>query len=405
MRASETARSSAHVTAFFLLSQLAEGGQSVILLWLTYALTGNAVLVGVVVLLSYLPATIVGLFFRRFADRGRADHIAQRTNIVLSVVSLLLAAELWAAGSSAVPTIAAIMASQIVLSLVKMVNKAAIGRLVRDSFDEATSRRVLQISSSASLIGIVVGAGIAGVLISRGWTVPSVLLAAAAYVASAVTMTRGTRGYRPSDPPPARSGDDVGHAVRSARWDARMVTVLLFSVPSSGALQFVATLLVPLSQAISPGHPGYYAILDVSSIVGGFLAGALLSANVLSSRLVLNLGLPVAAALALALGATEDQRLVPVMSFALSFAITAHVVCMQVLTNQVPEPHEVGQFTVMRNIVASLSKAVFSFAAGALVGLTSSRTAAVVLAVSFVPFAIAWPAMLARSRGVSAAVS
>lgn len=405
MRLNSTGRAAANVTAFYLLSSLAEGGQSLILLWVTYALTNSALLVSVVVLLGYLPATIVGMFFRRFADRGRADHIVQRTNIVLSVVSALLAFEQFVAGSSVAPTVAAILSSQVVLSLVKMVNRAALGRLLRDSFDDATCRRVLQLSSSFSLMGIVIGAGVSGVMVSQGWAVPSLVLAAASYVASSVTMTLRTRTYRPSAATATAHSPRVGEMLRGARWDLRMLTVMVFSVPSSGALQFVSTLLLPLSQAISPGHPTYYAVLDVTSVCGGFLAGTLLSMSVLSSRLVLNVALPVSAVLAAALGASNSTPVVAALAFAVTFAITAHVVCMQVLTNQVPASHEVGQFTVMRNIVASLAKATFSLSAGALVGVTSPHTAAFVLAVAFLPFAIAWPAMATRSRMVAASAS
>lgn len=380
------------VTAFFLLGSLAEGAQSVVLMWLTYALTGDAVLVGLVVVLGYLPATVAGIPFRRFADRGRADGLARRTNLLLAAVSAALAG---VSGSSAAVTVAAILLAQAVLSLVKMVNKAAVGRLVRDSFDAAAGARVLQLSSSASLIGTIAGAGLGGLLAACHLIALSLLGAAAAYAASAVAMARGTRGYRPG-PERAR----VAAPTARLRRDPRLLTVLLFSVPSSGGLQFLATLLVPLAQAIAPGNPAYYAVLDVASVCGGFLAGIALSATPLSARTVLGFGLLAAAALAAALGAADGAVLVAALAFLLTFAITAHIVCMQVLTNQVPEPHEVGQFAVLRNTVASLAKAGFAFAAGVIAGATSAQTAAVVLAVSLLAFALAWPALGLRSRVV-----
>lgn len=401
MRIGDLRGAAAHVIAFYFFSSFAEGAQSVVVLWLVYALTKNALLVGTMVVLGYLPATIAGLVFHRRADRGRADRIARRTNLWLALVSGAIAADLMAGGPVAL-TIGVMAVSRIALGLVKMVNAAAVGRLVRDSFDKATCARVLQLSSSSSLIGLIAGTAIGGVMASAGLSGPSMLVAAASYTVSAIVMARGTRGYRPAATAPVTPGpagkQAAGRAIRRARWDLRFVVVLLFSVPSSGGLQYLSTLLVPLSQAISPGHPAYYAVLDIASGCGGFLAGVLLSTAVVSSRAVLNLSLPVSAALAVALGVTHSRAIVAAFAFALALTITAHIVCMQVLTNQVPEPDEVGGFTVLRNVVASLAKVSFAFAAGAAAGSLSPRIAAVVLAISFLPFAAAWFALGPRSR-------
>lgn len=409
MRVRGLARGATHFTAFYLLSSLAEGVQSVVLLWLTYALTKNALLVGTTVVLGYLPGTVAGLIFRRRADRGHAERIARYTNLWLALVSSGVAVDMVVGGSVAV-TISVMMASRVVLGLVKMVNTAAIGRLVRGSFDEAASARVLQLSSSSSLTGLIIGTAIGGVMASAGLSGPSLLVAAAAYAGSAVTMAYGTRGYRPLAPrPEAQSaprralrpaaGKPTGtRVVPRVRWDLRIVVVLLFSVPSSGAVQYISTLLVPLSQTVSPGHPAYYAALDIAACCGGFLAGILLSTALVSSRGVLNLGLPAAAVLAVALGVTHNRAVVLALAFAIALVITGHVVCMQVLTNQVPAAHEVGEFTVLRTVVASLAKVAFAFAAGAAAGALGPRAATIALAACLLPFAAAWFALGPRSH-------
>ncbi|MFI2370230.1 MFS transporter [Streptomyces sp. NPDC018833] len=384
-------------TLFFALSSFAEGGQAVVLLWLTYALTNNAFLIGVMVVLGYLPAALLGLLFKRFADRGRADLMARSTNTVLSVVSLVLAVQQMSSGRNTALSITVIALSQVVLSIAKMFNKAALNRLIRASFDGGTAKRFLAMSQSASLIGQVLGAGLAGVALAQGWATTGLFCAAAAYAASAGSLTLGTRGYADRVRREARDESVTTTAQPTPiRWHYGLVAVLVFSVPGSGALQYMNTLLVPLASGVAPHQPSYYALLNIVTICGGFLAGILLSTNVVSSHRVLVWGLPSTTVLAATMAVFDTRLVVAVVGFALSLVITCHVICMQVLTNQIPQEHEVGRFAVVRNVVASLAKAVYAFAAGTLVGLYGVTTASVVLAGSTAFFALVW--MVTRPR-------
>jgi hypothetical protein len=374
-------------TLFYTLSSFAEGGQNAVLLWLTYALTNDAFLIGVMVVLSYLPAAVAGLVFKRFADRGRANLVVRATNLTLALVSLLLAVQHFAGGGVTL-SIAVIAASQVVLSFAKMFNKAALNRLVRHSFAKDEAKRLLAVSQSASLIGLVLGAGLAGVALAQGWITAGLLCAALAYAASAGSLALGTRGYRdPSSSPGPRA------SARALAWNRGLVAVLVFSVPGSGALPFLSTLLVPLARTVSPGHPSYFALLSIATSTGGFLAGILLSTGTVTYRQVLRWALPVTAVLAPALGLVHVEYLVALIAFLLSLVVTCHVITMQVLTNQVPQDHEVGQFAIVRNVVASLAKAAFALAAGSIFGLFGITVAYTTLAVSAALFVLAWLVM------------
>lgn len=389
-------------TLFYTLSSLAEGEQTVVLLWLTYTLTSNAFLVSVMVVLGYLPSAIVGLVFKRLADQGQADWMARRTNSVLSVTSLLLAGQQLVSGNLVALAITVIAVSQAVLSMAKMINKAALNRLIRNLFDKSQGKRVLEVSSSSSLIGQVVGAGVAGLLLAENWIVIGLLMAALSYAGSALFMVLATRGYsegtQESASEVATTSATGPTSRRPIHWTAALISVLVFSVPSSGALQFVTTMLVPLAHDLAPQEPTYYAELNVASIVGGFLAGILLSINIVTARQVLAWALPMTCVLALALAATPSRYLVTVIIFLITLIIICHVICMQVLTNQTPRDHEIGQFAVLRNVVASLAKAVFAFAAGALISLFGITTTSVVLAVSMAVFSLAWFVAQARAQ-------
>ncbi|TJZ59010.1 MFS transporter [Streptomyces piniterrae] len=384
-------------TLFYTLSSFAEGGQNAVLLWLTYALTSNAFLIGVMVVLSYLPAAVAGLLFKRFADRGRANVVARSTNLTLSLVSLLLAIQHFSTGDNIPLSITVIAASQIVLSFAKMFNKAALNRLVRGAFGKEDAKRLLAASQSASLIGQVIGTGLAGMALAQGWITAGLLCAALSYAASAGSLALGTKGYpggaAASSGGAAEAPSPATRKPQAIRWNRGLVTVLLFSVPSSGALPFLSTLLVPLAKSVSPGQPSYYALLNIVTSAGGFLAGIVLSTGLVGSRRVLRWALPVATVLAPALGLLDLAYGVAVIAFLLSLVATCHVITMQVLTNQVPQDHEVGQFAIVRNVVASLAKAGFALAAGTLAGLYGITVPYAVLAASTALFTVVWLVM------------
>ncbi|MEZ0090330.1 MFS transporter [Streptacidiphilus sp. EB129] len=404
---------------YFLFGSLAEGCQGIVLLWLVYDLSHNAFLVSVMVMLGYLPAAVIGLLFKRIADRGRADRIARSTNLTLACTSTVLGVQQLAAGHAVALVLTVIGVVQVVLSLAKMLNKAALNRLIRLAFADQDAAQLLKTSSSVSLIGQVAGAGLAGLVLTQGWIAAGLLCAAVAYAASAGSLALGTRGAEAAECA-ARDGAGVGDyrdegdgrlaagtavrvaggaeperavrggAVGKIRWSSALVSVLVFSVPSSGALQFIAILLVPLSRQVAPDQPSYYAILGIVAIGGSITASLLLSANLVTAGQVMGWALPATAALALLLATLPSRYPAGLLSFLITVTITAHVICMQVLTNQLPRPQEIGQFAVARNVVASLAKASFSLAAGTLIEVFGLSTASVVLAGVLAAFWIGW---------------
>lgn len=142
------------------------------------------------------------------------------------------------------------------------------------------AKRLLAASQSASLAGQVCGAGLAGVVLAQGWITQGLLCAALAYAASAGALALGTRGYedrarprpRPEPCPGGPGGDGEPEPV-PLRWTPALVGVLVFSVPGSGALQFLNTVLVPLAGTVAPGRPSYYALLNIVTIAGGSWRG------------------------------------------------------------------------------------------------------------------------------------
>lgn len=376
---------------FFSVTAMAEIIQTIGMYWATYRLTDNAVLVGVVNAAAYVPAVLAGLVFRRYADRGRAAYLLGLTNQVLLGGSVLLAV-VWFLGVAPPAMVGCFLAVQCSLSLVKMLNKAYVGRFVRDRFAPDQARNLVSRGTSMGLAGGLAGGAMAGVLLDSGGPAWCFVLTAVLYALSLAAVRHScgpeeTVAEAPGLPERPAERKDAGRAEGPGpgRW-----TVLLFSVPSSGALPFISTLMVPLAAAVAPGSGAYYSVLSMAATIGGFAAGMLLSSERLAIPTVLRHALLLGAVLCFVLAPVHSASAVLVLILPVSLVLTAHVICMQVLTNQAPRPEEVGRFTTLRNSVAGAAKAGFSLPAGWLVEARGPESAWLVLGALLVIFAGLW---------------
>lgn len=388
---------------FFFANSFAETLQAVGILWAAFALTDSGVVVGVVNAFAYLPGVVVGVLYRNRADSGDSDRSLARTNRALVVGSTALTV-VWLVAGAEWLLIAFFIAAQILLSVVKMLNKAYIGRFVRQRFSGAQARHVLERATSLGLVGGLVGGGLGGLLLelgSAGWLFA---LAALMYVVSLwairFTLREGVDPQRvdpaPAKASPAETSSGLTGSNRRLLW-----LVLVFSVPSSGALPYISTLMVPFSDVIAPGAGAFYAALTIATTLGGFVAGMALSAEKITIGHVLTFGLLASAALCVGLGAATWAPLVLLLVFLVAVVLTAHVISMQVLTNQAPAENEVGKFTVMRNCVAGLAKGGFSLVAGWIVDVGGPAQSWLVLAVVLVVFGVGWYFVDRKYEGVS----
>ncbi|WP_433433509.1 MFS transporter [Nonomuraea sp. CA-141351] len=388
---------------FFFLSSVAETLQAVAILWASYELTHNATVTGMVNAAAYVPGIVLGLVLRKRVDAGHASRLLSLTNGALVVGSSALAL-VWVASSSPDLILVAFAVAQCALSLVKALNKAYVGRVIRQQFPSPRGIRLREQTTSVALIGGLMGGGAAGLVMDAGVAGWCFGVAALLYLLSLVAAWRvGARQVTTwevdsaaVDPAAPESRPSATETVRTpvpqepSDVRGRLRLILLYSVPSSGSLPFISTLTVPLAQAVAPGSSTLYSVLTVAGTCGGFLAGAALSSGRLSSATYLNGALVGGGVLAACIAATLWPPAVVLIMLVLSMVMTGHVMAMQVLTNQAPAEDQVGRFTVVRNAVAGSAKAGFSLMAGWLAETAGLTTAWLFLAAVLGVFGVMW---------------
>lgn len=313
----------------------------------------------------YLPGVIGGIILRNRADSGNAPKLLSLTTLAIFTAAIILAvANYLLTNPKVLLTIFFVFFA--VLSLVKMFNKAYIGRTIRQQFPPEQGALIMSRATTAAMIGGAIGAGLAGVALDLISATFAFALAATLYGLSFGIAT--LIGNHPPQPihatatsPETTNATTPPTSVFRSR---PLRTILLFSIPSSGAMVALSTLLVPLAVAVAPGTATAYSALSVSSMIGGIIGGILLSTTTKTSRFALNAALALSSTLFLALTFTDSIYSATALVFSLSLILTSHIVCMQVLTNQAPKDNQIGQFALIRNSVAGSAKVIFALAAG-----------------------------------------
>ena len=368
---------------------LAEATQTIAMVWTAYTLTKSGLLVGSIHAAAYLPAVLAGLFFHKFADRGNASRLLIKNNWGLFVGATTLTAG-WFAFKSHYFVIAFIFIAQCTLSIVKLMNKVYLNREIRNSYSPPIASRILSSYTAASMVGSLLGGASAGLLLTMASPPWCAGLAAVFYFVNHQVIKRvltdpARTCSELSDDPQDQNVPSSSSTIRST-----FVTVLIFSIPSSGALPYFSTLLPSLSEALAKNPAGMYSILSIVSTLGGFLAGLSVARFNNAYYIALRFALPLSAASIIPLSLSDNPYLNIPFCLITSFTLTTHIIAMQISANQMSPQATVGKMVVFRNTVAGLSKAIFSLAAGYICDSLGLPKAWIALTCLLSFFTVAW---------------
>ncbi len=239
--------------------------------WLTLALTDNAIMLGAVTALQFLPMLLVGPWAGVLADRCDRRRLLMLTQGALALQALLLAA-LTITGL-VTPTLLLVAAA--ILGLITALDGPARASIVSDLVPGDQVVNAVSLNSASLNVARLVGPALAGLVIafaSTGWVF---LIAAASFLA----MVGALSGIRTSqNRSSARRAGGVADGVRHVREHPDLLFVIaLAGLVSMFALNFQLTTALMSSHEFHAG-PIVFGILGSVMAIGS-LAGSLLSAR------------------------------------------------------------------------------------------------------------------------------
>lgn len=376
------------------LSCSAEGIQTVIFLWLIYHETHSAILVSLTIVSSYLPSAILGFIFLPHADANSPSRQLLFSNIFLGVISLLVYIILVRSEGLGLLTLSIFYFTQAILSVVKMFNKTSQNRIIRQTFAKADAIRALQLASSGMQAAQVLGAAIGGWAISTGYYMHALMLTCFIYFLNIYVSSLFERGGKN-----AKEAKSI-RPVNSAATDQTSVSFifgsknfllpLIFTVPSSGALQFLNTSLPSLSSLYS-NSGNIYPLLNLTLQVAVIFSGIAATLNLLSLKSSLSFSLLISGISILFICvSTGHQYALYFFLFTTCCFVSWHMISIKVLTNQMPDINHIGKFTMIRNSIASWVKIIFSLSSGIFLTFHSIKTTYLILAMLLIFFNLLW---------------
>lgn len=258
--------------------------------WLVLALTGDAVMLGLITALQFLPMLLVGPWAGVLADRVDRRHLLIWTQSALAIQALALAA----ATLMGVTSPALLLVAAGVLGLITALDGPARASIVSDLVPQDQVVNAVSLNSASLNTARLIGPAIAGLVIAvagTGW----VFLASAATFVVMVVALAGIRTSQHAGPGKSRGG--VSEGIRHVRSRPDLFFVIaLAGLVSMFALNFQITTALMSTKEFQAG-PIVFGLLGAVMAIGS-LAGSLLAAR----RGFTNLGIITVAALAL--GAT-----------------------------------------------------------------------------------------------------
>lgn len=359
---------------FYLFSSAAELMQGVGIVFAIYSITGSSTWVGILGACAYVPGVIFSLIFSHSADDSQTENKLSISNIYLVLGAILLSIfELFNINTHL--HIILFLVVQSSLSVVKAFNKSYSSRIIRLFYSGKSGAKIIQRANSFGILGGLIGAGLSGIIIDHLDIIWCFTSATLLYIISLYAAKCSLRTAIPKSNFKLGESKETLEATRFTYSNSKLENqilhiVLIFSIPSSSLLPYLNTLSVPLANLVSPNaSASYLSLLTLAASGGGICAGLFLSTIHVPRKYILNYSLPLVIICSSILSIIDSSIVITLFIFLYSFLATAHVLTMQVLTNQLPSVEEVARFTLLRNAWAGMSKGIASIIAGVVISV------------------------------------
>ncbi|MFI7677242.1 MFS transporter [Actinophytocola sp. NPDC049390] len=242
--------------------------------WVVMARTGSATAVGLSVLVSALPALLLGPWSGSLADRVDPRRIilaGQSTHAVLAVVLAML---VWT--EAPIGTLYVLTAFS---GLIGVVEGPALGRFGSQAVPRADLGNALAIGSLINSTGRVLGMTSAGIIAAVVGEPALFLINAASFVAVIMTVRaiRAAELFPLAVSTPERAGALAG--LRHVRADRTLLTLFALGFVLSGlGRNYQVTMAAMAEGPLQAGAAGYgtlSAVFAVGTVLGGLLAAGL----------------------------------------------------------------------------------------------------------------------------------
>lgn len=256
----------------FFLSEFGRAMYFVTVTWLLYQLTKDPLYTGILISLGFLPGLLLNLFFGVIVDRFNRKLLSVIASLV-SVFSICLLLFFFAFNSIE-PWI--IIAVHMLLQVSGSLFRPAIQAFIAECFDKDSLPKIYSQSSSAAILGGLLGASMGGLVISIVSVVGSLFIVAGSLAIALISLLL-IRNKEPKKRSIVKKNSFIKDMANGFVYVRNNKSLLgLFLIMFNGQLVFHTSLgfLSVYTVEFLLRSSTVYGLLDATISVGGVLAGA-----------------------------------------------------------------------------------------------------------------------------------
>ncbi|WP_413301754.1 MFS transporter [Bacillus sp. 1P10SD] len=347
-----------------MISNFGDGIQQIAIMWYIYHLTGEALSIGMMIAIYYLPSILLTPIVSVYVDHHQSKLIVVMTDIFRFIIVLTMSILILLHFESTL----FIYFLQFLLAVCYTIYKPAEQSFIKESFIDRDIPFVISKSSSLNEGALIAGSAVSGVLLIKLSLALSFFINSLTFLVAAVlyymVKQTNTKQKNPSK--------IQYYSKLISGWDfiknrEGMRYLLFLSILNSISIQMTTTILLPLAKVFKGGS-GLYSVFDISFAVGGILAGIVVTYFLKRfkqwSIVFTMVGMAITAVL---LHLNSDKMSAAILIFVLGLFTMAHLIITQTLIQLNSTKEYIGRVVGLRTILASIVKITSALTTGILI--------------------------------------
>jgi MFS family permease len=347
-----------------MISNFGDGIQQIAIMWYIYHLTGEALSIGLMIAIYYLPSILLTPFVSVYVDHRNSKHIVVTTDLlrflIVLCMSLLIFFKMEAAWL--------VYFLQFLLAICYTIYKPSEQSFIKEAFSDQEIPFVISKSSSLNEGALIAGSAVSGVFLIKLSLTASFFINSLTFLAAGILysliklvnkiMVKNVKIQYISE---LVSGWNFIKSRNGMRY------LLFLSILNSISIQMTTTILLPLANNFHGGST-LYSLFDISFAVGGIIAGIVVTFFLKKYKqhaIILTMtGMGISSIL---LHFNQIEITAAILIFFLGLFTMSHLVLTQTLIQLNSTKEYIGRVVGLRTILASFVKITSALTTGILI--------------------------------------
>ncbi len=343
-----------------ILISLIECTQNTILVWLVYRYTYSSFAISLMNFSNYFPMVISIFTFIYIADNINPLYQNYINNLLSFLISFLIFL-LFLFKPKINIFLLLIFILQISFSFIRTLNKTNFNKITKILFKKKERNKILKISLSIIQVSQTLGNLIGNLFILNNIPLFGFIFTCLIYIINSFISYILWKKYKKVFilKKQCKKFKLNLNLLKSLFKNKKLLSILIFSIPSSGLFQYLMAILPFLTKIIKLKSHYSYSILNSFCTLFSSIVGFILYKNFIFN-LIKNYTFLICSILLYILVLSKNFFLILIINSICLGLLAGHIICMQIEINKFSSYKNLGKYTLLRNSISSFSKILFS---------------------------------------------